>query len=491
MGASILDDDDGKPSIAFLSGSEMALALITILAFLIPAYMLLPPFPPRRSDFLISTHSKVGVRTRRGREETVGKRRAKKTGDDPTKPRVQSLHIYPVKSCRGIEVARSRVLPQGLEYDRLFTFAQLKSPFPLSLDSSEAEQTSHRWEFVTQRQFPLLATVEVDLWLPDDEKWRRHGQSRVAPPAYLVMRFPWREEGRRGKWAAFQHKLGRGWRAEPEKEIVVPLLDFPIPAEEMKKRGYVYEDVKIWKDTVTALNVSAELPEELRLYLGVSNKLGLFRVDPNKLREVFRCAPREKEAGYQPVTGFQDAYSLHMITTDSVEQFSKDVPKDEKLKELDRSRFRANIILSGAPAYDEESWKKARFRPGASELGNDAVFHVSCRTVRCKMPNVHPVTGERHAREPDRSLRALRAVDAGAPNMGCLGMQLTPLFFEDDDHDHDRGRSGSANEEKVKNAARSGLRGDDDDGDDDPYTWIAVGMEVDVEERGEHLYIKQ
>jgi len=37
-------------------------------------------------------------------------------------------------------------------------------------------------------------------------------------------------------------------------------------------------------------------------------------------------------------------YPLHMITTDSVEQFSKDVPKDDELKQLDLGRFRANII---------------------------------------------------------------------------------------------------------------------------------------------------
>ncbi|KAG4220081.1 hypothetical protein PC116_g31440 [Phytophthora cactorum] len=50
-----------------------------------------------------------------------------------------------------------------------------------------------------------------------------------------------------------------------------------------------------------------DLPGELQRYLGVSNKLALFRVDPGQLREVYRTAPRKEEAGYQPVTGFQDA----------------------------------------------------------------------------------------------------------------------------------------------------------------------------------------
>jgi hypothetical protein len=320
---------DDKPRVEPLNSSEIAVLVITIIAFIIPAYLMLQPSPERSYDMLLYSHTKVGLRAR---EENMRKhsvaaaaaaaaKRARKgeveleaMEDIQTKPKLQSIHIYPVKSCRGIEVARSRVLPQGLEYDRLFMFAQLKSPFPLSLDSSEVAQKEHKWEFITQRQFARLATVKVDLWLPDANKWRsRQLQAQrigaklplMEPTGYLVMRFPWREGGWRGRLAAALTKLSRGWAAEVEKEIMIP-LDFPIAAE-IEKKGYVYEEVKIWKETVTALNMSIELPEELRLYLGVSNKLGLFRVDPNRLREVYRCAPRKKEAGYQPVTGFQDA----------------------------------------------------------------------------------------------------------------------------------------------------------------------------------------
>lgn len=44
------------------------------------------------------------------------------------------------------------------------------------------------------------------------------------------------------------------------------------------------------------------------------------------------------------------------------------------------------------------------------------------------MPNVHHLTGDKHASEPDQTLRAFRSVDAGAgPNIGCLGMQMVPV----------------------------------------------------------------
>ncbi|KAI1083521.1 MOSC domain-containing protein [Whalleya microplaca] len=433
-----------------LDASAFFLLFITICAFLIPIVLILPPIPLRKSDALVQTHSIAGVQ---GAKSNLAKQYSPDQVDGP--PRVQSLVVYPVKSCKGIEVTRSRVFPTGLQFDRLFTFAQLKSPFPVAVDATSKEKTEHKWEFITQRQFARLATVTVDLWLPDEMKLRK--QSMKSKEAFLILRFPWKERGWRGVLSVIEAKLARGLSAEPEKEILLP-VDFPSSAD-IKEMGYTFENVRIWKDTVNALNMEKELPEELRLYLGVSNKLGIFRIDPDQLREVYRCAPLKEDAGYQPVTGFQDAYPLHLMNLSSVREFSSEVPKDDSLKQLDVLRFRPNIIVSGAPAYDEDTWKTARFKPGTSGLYNDALFHVSCRTVRCKMPNVDPADGTRHPREPDKSLRARRAVDEGAPNMGCLGMQLTPLFDPS--------------------------LGDDREG------WVAVGMAVEVEERGNHVYIKQ
>ncbi|KAI1776839.1 hypothetical protein F4818DRAFT_360614 [Hypoxylon cercidicola] len=436
-----------------LDAASIFLLSITICAFLIPVIVILPPVGLQKSDALLQTHTKAGVEG--AKSNLKNQFLAEHAPVDGKPPKVHSLVIYPVKSCKGIELTRSKVLPSGLQFDRLFMFAQLKSPFPVAVDSTDEEKSKHKWEFVTQRQFARLANVTVDLWLPDEMKLRK--QSMKSNEAFLIIRFPWKEDGWRGLFSTIAAKLGRGRSAEPEIEILLP-IDFPSAAE-IKEKGYTFEDVKIWKETINALNMEKDLPEELGRYLGVSNKLALFRVDPDQLREVYRCAPSEEEAGYQPVTGFQDAYPLHLMNLSSVREFSSEVPKDDNLKELDVLRFRPNIILSGAPAYDEETWKQIRLKPGSSTLYNDASFHVSCRTVRCKMPNVDQENGFRHPREPDKSLRAKRAVDEGAPLMGCLGMQLTPLF------------DPSLGEDRAG--------------------WIAVGMTVEVEGRGNHVYIKQ
>ncbi|OLN88050.1 Mitochondrial amidoxime reducing component 2 [Colletotrichum chlorophyti] len=439
------------------------LPFATFLCFLVPVLYIFPPIPATTSDALSATHSKIGVTPPKSNLRDQFSPAHRQQAGAAAAARLQALCVYPIKSCRGIEVSRSKLLPTGLEFDRLYTFAQLKSAFPVAVDDAESDKDRHSWEFITQRQFPLLATVKVDVYVPDATKSKALGDHQPGGggggEAWIVLRFPWTDRGAvRGALQWVAAKIRDGWRGVPQREVLLP-VEFP-SKEEIAGRGYEFADVRIWKEVVRALDMSREVPEELRRYLGVSNKMTLFRVDPAALREVYRCAPRKDVAGYQPVVGFQDAYPLHLMNLSSLQEFDSQVPKDEDLEHLDVRRFRSNIIVSGAPAYDEESWKSIVFTQGTSRVTTPAKFQVSCRTVRCKMPNVDPVTGNRHPAEPDRSLRKLRDVDEGAPRMGCLGMQMCPLFEDTDRVEY-------------------------------MQAWLEVGMTVNVLERGEHLYIKQ
>jgi hypothetical protein len=223
--------------------------------------------------------------------------------------RLKSLWIYPVKSCRGVELNRGTVIATGMEYDRQFTFAQLRSPFPVAENTPDKEKAAHKWEFITQRQFPLLAKVGTEMWVPDQsvDTYTPHAED-VESGGVIIISFPYQEAGWRGhvaKWGA----AVKG--TVPEKHFRVPFDPSPVQIE---KAGYSYEKMTIWKDTVSALNLEIEIPEELRYYLGISNKLGLFRIDNSNLREVHRNAPKKEKLGYQPITGFQDAVScpLHL-----------------------------------------------------------------------------------------------------------------------------------------------------------------------------------
>ena len=59
--------------------------------------------------------------------------------------RIASLYVYPVKSCRGIELEASRLLETGLEHDREWMIVTPEG------------------RFLTQREEPRLALVEVSL----------------------------------------------------------------------------------------------------------------------------------------------------------------------------------------------------------------------------------------------------------------------------------------------------------------------------------------
>ena len=382
--------------------AALAVLLATVVGFILPMLWIYPPVAPRPSDFLNETHTKLGQGWSRIDDASSGP--AAPSPPTPTTPlstappAINSLWIYPIKSCAGIQVQRARVLPLGFEFDRLFTFAQLRSPFPADAgeeiggiklgeqegvaaekrkekeeqdedENDNKDEELENWDFITQRQFPLLAALQVELWQPDLAKVRRAQAGMRADyraerndsmgESYVVLRYPWAEPGWAGRWAWAAAKLARGWRAVPEVEVVLPLS---LPADDTARAAATYGRVRIWRDTVRALDLSAELPRSLQLYLGVSNRLGLLRIDPDHLREIYRNAPRKEEAGYQPVTGFQDAVSLsvhahrrelptdmqkypvHLLNRSSVRHLETVTDLDETLPDLDERRFRANII---------------------------------------------------------------------------------------------------------------------------------------------------
>ncbi|KAL7950304.1 hypothetical protein V8C42DRAFT_195410 [Trichoderma barbatum] len=443
--------------VALFDLTAIVLLLTTVVVFVIPIFILFPPIPVERSDALRQTHTKLGIPAP---QSNLRSQTSPEHNHQPGRAaRIQSLYVYPIKSCRGIEIGQSKVFPKGLEFDRLFAFARQKpraTDAPLPSGEEGPQPTKYpQWEVITLRQVPLLANVKVDLWLPDASKTSRQ-LGRVGG-RYIVIRFPWRDSGLRGTIQWISAKLSRGLNGVPEKEFMLS-IDFP-SANEIKAGGYHFEDTLFFTKNVHALNLRNEVPPELGLYLGVAVPMTIFMVDPAQRREVFRNAPRKDDVGYQPVIDFQDAYPLHLLNLASVRALESKVQKDENLEFLDARRFRPNIIVSGLKEYDEDDWRSIEFSQppqSATAKVSECKFDVSCRTVRCKLPNVDPATGIRHKVEPDNSLRKYRNIDAGAPKSGCFGMQLTPMFSKTGDPE-------------------------------DLELSLEVGMEIKVLQRGQHL----
>ena len=358
--------------------------------------------------------------------------------------RVKSLWIYPIKSCRGVELESGTMVGTGMEYDRQFCFAQLSSKFPVSANTPQDEKAKHTWKFMTQRSLSAMALIKTEVWLPDPSSPTYSKQHpNVQSGGVLVIKFPHiqSEEGLVGK---LKDLLALVY-SQAETEIHIPLN--PTQAQ-IAEKGYAVDSMEIWKDKPRSLLIAStekDVPwiQELRSYLGITNHMGLFRVSRgDEPREVYRCAPRKEELGYQSTVGFQDAYPLHIMNLASVRDVGGRLRK--AAPPLSARNFRPNIIITGGVAYEEDSWKRTKI--GGYE------YHVSCRTVRCLLPNVNPLTGKKHGSEPNRTLKEFRRVDAGDPLNACLGMQMVPALV------------GST---------------------------IQVGDEVIALERGEHVYIRQ
>ncbi|KAI9678344.1 MAG: hypothetical protein M1817_006290 [Caeruleum heppii] len=348
---------------------------------------------------------------------------------------VKSLWIYPVKSCRGVELYRGDVVATGMKHDRIFSFAQRRTS--RGLDDDPGEDVP-QWTFLTQRQHPVMARIRVEIWVPDPSSTGYSEKAAdVTNGGALIITFPHISAPPNKGLLSRLTPLLRA--TDTEMTFRVPLNPDQITTAQ---QAYPIERLTIWKDSPEALNMSRHVPPEFRDFIGVKTDLGLFRLLPGKERDVFRCAPRKETMGWQPITGFADAYPLHILNLASVRDLeAKLSPNSPRLSAL---RFRPNIIVTGPPAYAEDAWKKI-------VIGHHEFF-VACRTARCRLPNTDPETGEKHAVEPDKTLKRFRRIDEGAGEHACLGMQMVP-------------------------ATQHGT--------------IKVGDVVDVLETGDHFYIRQ
>lgn len=184
-----------------------------------------------------------------------------------------ALHLYPVKSCRGIAVAEATVTDAGLEHDREWMVATPEG------------------RFVTQRECPRLATVQVEL---------NAGALTLA--------------------------------AEGGGKVEVP-LGF---------RGNMV-DVTVWRDRCRALDQGDEIARWLSEWLG--RPLRLVRFD----RSQRRLSDSAWTGGVEAANRFSDGFALLAISRASLAALNSRLAVP-----LAMNRFRPNLELDGLPPYGED-----------------------------------------------------------------------------------------------------------------------------------------
>lgn len=204
--------------------------------------------------------------------------------------------------------------------------------------------------------------------------------------------------------------------------------------------------------------------------------LTLFRCTPDTLVRTDKNLAPLRHIGSPEIHGYTDQQPIHINSLSSVHTLSKLLPPEQQ--PLDARRFRANIWITGAPAYDEDTWKRYRILPRSTAVMNaeprasvSPTMSVVCRTSRCTIPNVDPETGAFSAdgpapgkkigeAQPSTTLVKHRTVETGnSMALGYIGMHCVP-------------------EDKSLDEAKKPQAG----------LYIQVGDEVQILEIGAHLY---
>ena len=98
---------------------------------------------------------------------------------------------------------------------------------------------------------------------------------------------------------------------------------------------------------------------------------------------------------------FADGYPLLLIGQSSLDDLSARIGKPVSM-----SRFRPNLVVSGADAFAEDGWKRIRI--------GEVVFRIEKPCERCVFTTVDPETGTKSLnQEPLRTLATYRKTPAG------------------------------------------------------------------------------
>ena len=147
-----------------------------------------------------------------------------------------------------------------------------------------------------------------------------------------------------------------------------------IDVEEPSPRGECVIST-VWEDTVVAPVAAPSVSDWLSERFGES--LRLVHFPPTALRGV--------EPGYAPssqLVAFSDGYPLLILTEASLDELNRRLPEPVPM-----DRFRPNLVIRGADAHAEDSWR--RIRIGAAEVS----LVKPCS--RCAIPGIDQQTGER------------------------------------------------------------------------------------------------
>jgi len=261
---------------------------------------------------------------------------------------ISELNIYPIKSLKGISVESALIEERGLQYDRRWMLTDVNGVF------------------MTQRQFPRMATIKVE----------------VTGDGLRVT----------GKTAG---------------EMNIPFK--PDIGEQVR--------VTIWNSVCDAEIYNGPVSEWFSDVLGTNCQL-VYMPDTSR-RSVNPLFNKNDD-----VVSFADGYPLMVLIEASLADLNERIMDADEgvLDPLPMNRFRPNLVVSGADAFAEDNWQKIRV--------GDAVFRSTKPCERCVITTVDQSRGEFVGKEPLKTLASYRIAKNVMPDRcESLGLNETAVIF--------------------------------------------------------------
>jgi uncharacterized protein YcbX len=351
-------DHNNLQDLANLSGILMFMVLMGIATLVIYAQMTPSPEPIGYVN-----NAALGI----------GSEAVSKPGSPPLPPPTQivSIRVYPIKSCRGIEVDETRLRKTGLLLDRNWMFI------------SKSDR-----KFLTIRSNPSMTLIDTNIITKDTQSHLEitiHGtDSRVVIPAF--------------------------------------------PTKEWLSVNTTVTTVEIWEQDTDAYQYSDEINSLFTSFFKQDVALVYKGPQPRNIHVNGRAELYGKAQEHY----FADVMSLQIASEASLNDLNARLAKIPGTDSLTVERFRPNIVVRGRDdkPWEEDSWKRIRITTNLPdrEMLFKLDLDVVARCARCQVPNVNPDTAEKHPKQPWDELMKFRRVDqgGGAKWKPCFGMLCVP-----------------------------------------------------------------
>jgi len=172
--------------------------------------------------------------------------------------------------------------------------------------------------------------------------------------------------------------------------------------------------VRVWDDIVKAWDMGSLAAQWFTDFLGTPARL--VRFDPDERR----LADRRWTGEHEAPTAFADGFPLLVSSTASLAELNQRLA-DGGHAPVGHDRFRANLVLDGLTAFDEDHVDELLIDADGGPVRLKFVKPCS----RCQIPNVDPASAGTGA-EPGATLAAFRA-DARVGGAVTFGMNAIVL----------------------------------------------------------------